>query len=106
MNVSVTDSFEIKPGMPGITHAPGVVVVFDAPPKGGGLPSAGEVIRLKRKGVAEVDVMVGEVKTFQNTVTFYLEGLTRGDAPIGCVLAWPDQPGARKGSSRRAISGR
>ena len=62
MNVEVIDSFEIKAGMAGLKHAPGLVVVFDASKCGPAIPKAGSRIRAAPRGGSAIDLVIGEVK--------------------------------------------
>jgi hypothetical protein len=87
MEVRVTDSFEIRAGMPGIKHAPGVVLVFDATGVGG-IPKPGATVQLTPPNGVPLDVVVGEVKKHGPGRSFFVEGLTPMDAPIGSKLSW------------------
>lgn len=107
MTVKVKDSFEIKPGMPGIRHAPGVVLVIDAAGINN-IPQIGSTVKLKPPHGQAYDVVVGESKKHGLGRSFFIEGLTRTDAPIGSSLSWSVPVQARRrakpvkaGSSRR-----
>jgi hypothetical protein len=84
----VTDAFEIRPGMTGIEHAPGVVVCFDAKGFETEVPTAGAMIGLRKLNGETIDVAISEVKWFETTCTLYLEGLGLSDAPVGSELTW------------------
>jgi hypothetical protein len=98
MKVGVTDSFEVKAGMAGLKHASGLVVVFDASQRGAKMPKAGSRIRAARNGGGAIDLIVGEVKRHGIGRSFFFEGLSRQDVPIGSVLSWPH---GKKTSVRR-----
>src|ERR1041384_411408 len=89
MTVTVTDSFEIRAGMTGIKHAPGVVMVFDAS-NASHIPRVGATVHLRRPGGHGFDVVIGEVKEHGPARSFYFEGLKLADAPIGSTLSWAD----------------
>jgi hypothetical protein len=107
MNVRVKDSFEIKPGMPGTKHAPGVVLVFDVAGKAD-IPRPGSTIQLKPPHGHPYEVVVGASKKRGLGRSFFIEGLTRADAPVGSSLRWPvplrttrTAKSVKTGSSRR-----
>ena len=107
MTVKVKDSFEIKPGMPGTKHVPGVVLVFDAAGISG-IPQIGSTVKLKPPHGEAYDVVVGESKKHGVGRSLFIEGLTRTDAPVGSSLSWSVPLQARRstkspkaGSSRR-----
>jgi hypothetical protein len=98
MTFVVSDSFEIRAGMPRVKHPPGVVVVFDAGGHTREMAKVGSVIHLARPDGDGIDVVVGDVKKHGSARSFYFEGLRLIDAPVGSKLSW-DAP---KPTSKRA----
>jgi hypothetical protein len=99
MKVEVIDSIEIRAGMTGLKHAPGLVVVFDATHCGPTIPKVGSRIRALRRGAGAIDLVIGEVKKHGSGRSFFFEGLNRHDVPIGSSLSWPD---SKKATVRRS----
>ena len=99
MTATIKEVIEIKPGMAGMKHAPGLVVVFDASAIGKGQPKAGMRVTLSRSDVVDVELVVGEAKSHGIAISLFFEGLTRREIPIGSTLSW--KPGARRAPSRK-----
>jgi hypothetical protein len=103
MTFKVTDSFEIRPGMTAITHAPGVVVVFDAAGHEQQVPTAGSRVRLVRPDGDAIDAVVSEVRAHDTARSLYFEGLTKMDAPIGTTVSLDDNS-AKHGTASSAAT--
>lgn len=99
MKVEVTETFEIKAGMAGLKHAPGLVVVFDVAQGGSTLPGTGKRVKVTPPRGHDFDLVIGEVKKHGNGRSFFFEGLDRREVPVGSILSWP---GARKTKTNRS----
>jgi hypothetical protein len=87
--VSVKDAFEIKPNVPGSSHAPGLVVIFDGRQCGFELPPVGSTIELLRPDGTSCTAVVSEMKEHGDGRSFFFDGVRRDDAPVGTILSWP-----------------
>jgi hypothetical protein len=106
MEVRATDSFDIRPGMPGIKHVPGVILVFEAAgirP----LPKPGDKVQITPPDAGAKRVVIGEVKKHGTGRSIFIEGLTRFDAPIGTIITWSSKSSSpRKIKPRRIVATR
>jgi len=100
MTVRITDSFEIRPGMPGTDHEPGLVIVFDGSDCAQQVPGPGLQVRLAEPGGRVVEATVTEVKRHGRGVSFFLPRLTRADVPVGSEVSWGRAP---VGSATRGV---
>jgi len=91
METKVVDCFEIKPGMAGTKHAPGVVVVFDgAVCSADRWPAVGTRITIHTlKG--QTTTTVGELKRHGTGVSLFFAGLKSDVVPIGSVIEWSEK---------------
>ena len=64
--------------------------------------AAGATIALCRPGGGAIDVAISEVKWFDSTCTFYLEGVSLADARVGSELRWEAMPRASRKGKRVA----
>jgi len=91
---NVKDSFEIKQKY-GLNHAAGVVVVFEVK-RSASIPTVGAEVMLRRPGGGELAARVGEIKEHGSSdpsveaKSFFFEGLTQQDVPIGTEIHWPE----------------
>jgi hypothetical protein len=90
MTVTVTDSFEIRPGMAGTSHAPGVIVVFDPSRFGQNVPSLGTRMTVRSPDGRVVPTVLGELKHHGRGMSFFFADLTTNDAPIGSEIQWQE----------------
>lgn len=102
MNVEVTETFEIKAGMTGLKHAPGLIVVFDASKCNSTVPKSGSRIRVSPPRGGGFDLVVGEVKKHGIGRSFFFEGLERREVPVGSILSWS---AAKKSKGQRLKAG-
>jgi hypothetical protein len=102
MKVTIRDTIEIRRGITGTSHVPGLVVVFD-PIAGKRMPGVGVAIELHRP-TGVIEVVINEVKKLGRSRSFFFAGLTKVDAPIGSVLAWADSAAKWRHPSHRLAS--
>lgn len=102
--VSVKDAFEIKPNVPGSSHSPGLVVIFDGRQCRFHLPPLGSTVDLLRPDGTLRQAVVAEMKEHGEGRSFFFESLTRSDAPIGTVICWPTQPAGSASRSTEAVA--
>ena len=89
MQTKIVDSFEIKKGMVGTMHAPGVIVVFDgAVCTADQWPVIGTHLTIYTLAGPAMKAVVGERKLHGNGVSLFLDGLTTAAVPVGSVIEW------------------
>jgi hypothetical protein len=103
MKLKIHDRIEIKPGMHGIKHAPGLVIVVDIAGHGASAPQVGDVVQIQREGKADLKLIVGETKKHGPGRSFYFEGVTRLDVPADSIFSW-EPPKHRRKRRRRPVS--
>jgi hypothetical protein len=90
--VPIADSFEIKREH-GLSHALGVVVVFEVP-RNMVIPTVGARVELRRPGAESISLPIREIKDHGSRdatrvgKSFFFEGLTLKDVPQGTELHW------------------
>ncbi|MBV8780554.1 MAG: hypothetical protein JO353_04090 [Phycisphaerae bacterium] len=97
MSAVVMDSFDIKGGTAAAYGATGVVAVFALNP-GALEPRKGDSVVLVRPDRWFRIIRIGEVKEHGGLGrSFFLEGMTKQDVPIGTRLNWEAAPSAVDG---------
>jgi len=99
----INDRIEIKPGMRGMKHAPGLILIVDFTAHEERPPHVGEIVRIVRAGLRDLSLKVGETKKHGSGRSFYFEGVTPADVPADAIFCWEPRKKTAIGM-RRSIS--